>query len=154
MKTFGEKITLLRKQNGLNQKDVADNVGVSRPSYSDYENDRTEPKFNTIVLIADFFEVSTDFLLKNETVKGKVNENEDFGFSPKKGKVKGKVMGKVIVENRQNPSSMVSEPDAPYGIRLSENERQALREVITTKNQLIQALEDKIKMLEEQLKLK
>ena len=53
----------LRVSKGLYQKDVAKVLGVDRTTYVKYENGNSEPNLDMLVAIADFFDVSTDYLL-------------------------------------------------------------------------------------------
>ena len=53
----------LREQAGLRQIDVAKEIGLSRQAYCSYENDKREPDLATLCKLADFFEVSIDYLL-------------------------------------------------------------------------------------------
>lgn len=53
----------LRNIKGLNQKQVADFLGVTRPTYTRYEAGEREPDKHTLNLLADFFDVSIDYLL-------------------------------------------------------------------------------------------
>ncbi|MCT49399.1 XRE family transcriptional regulator, partial [Listeria monocytogenes] len=45
------------------QEDISKILGISRGAYSHIENGRNEPDMETIVKLADIFEVSTDYLL-------------------------------------------------------------------------------------------
>lgn len=67
MNHIGEKMLKnlrdLRKEVGLTQKEVAEKLNISQQTYSDYENCKTEPTIETLIAIANFFEVSTDYLL-------------------------------------------------------------------------------------------
>lgn len=62
-----EQLKILRKQKGLYQKDVANFLGVDRTTYVKYENGVSEPDYNTLVKLAEFFNVSVDYLLGRET---------------------------------------------------------------------------------------
>ena len=53
----------LRLENGLLQKDVAKNIGVSPQSYGYYENEVNQPDPATLIKLANFFKVSIDYLL-------------------------------------------------------------------------------------------
>ena len=66
MEILGQRLLLLRKQKGLAQKDVAERIGISFNSYCRYEKNEREPMAPTIVALADFFQVSTDYLLGRE----------------------------------------------------------------------------------------
>ena len=63
MEILGQRLLLLRKQKGLAQKDVAEAVGISFNSYCRYEKNEREPMAPTIVAMADYFNVSADYLL-------------------------------------------------------------------------------------------
>ena len=75
---IGGKIAELRKEQGLNQKELAKKIGVSRSALSLYEIDRREPDLETVKKIASLFGVTTDYLLGAEegnTMIGKrINE--------------------------------------------------------------------------------
>jgi len=74
--TIGEKISRERRLNGLTQEGLAKKVGISRSALSHYEKDRREPDYETLDELADFFEVSTDFLL-GRTDKQKETTNDE-----------------------------------------------------------------------------
>lgn len=58
-----EHLKELRKEKGLLQRDVADFLGVDRTTYVKYETGANEPDIEVIKKLADFFGVSTDYLL-------------------------------------------------------------------------------------------
>lgn len=59
---IGKQMKELRKDMGLTQQQVADKLNISRVNYTRYETDVVCPDFDTLVDIADFFNVSLDFL--------------------------------------------------------------------------------------------
>ena len=61
--TFGERLNQVRKEKGKTAQNMADMLGIGLPSYRAYESNNREPYFETLVKIADFLDVSTDFLL-------------------------------------------------------------------------------------------
>lgn len=63
---LSEKITELRKRNGLSQEEFGAEIGVSRQAVSKWEMAQSTPDLNKIMAMSDFFGVSTDFLLKDE----------------------------------------------------------------------------------------
>ncbi|MDD7026860.1 MAG: helix-turn-helix domain-containing protein [Lachnospiraceae bacterium] len=77
MMTLGEKITLLRKQKGWSQEELADKLDISRQSVSKWESLASVPELDKIVRLSELFEVSTDYLLKEETG----TYPEAFGYS-------------------------------------------------------------------------
>ena len=68
MKVFQENLIELRKRNNLTQKAVATELGITQPSYIRYENGTAEPTQETLVKIADLFDVSVDFLLGRKEI--------------------------------------------------------------------------------------
>ncbi|EDO0518221.1 helix-turn-helix transcriptional regulator [Listeria monocytogenes] len=64
---FGNRLKQLRKNNNKTQEDISKILGISRGAYSHIENGRNEPDMETIVKLADIFEVSTDYLLGKNT---------------------------------------------------------------------------------------
>ena len=61
-----EHLKLARKQSGMTQKEVADNIGVGQSTYKNYECGIREPNGDTIVELANLFNVTTDYLLGRE----------------------------------------------------------------------------------------
>jgi transcriptional regulator with XRE-family HTH domain len=61
--TFGECLTQLRKEFGMTQDELAKELGITRGSLSMYETDKRFPDKDILKSIADFFSVSTDYLL-------------------------------------------------------------------------------------------
>ena len=63
MKIFMDRLKEQRKLYGLTQRDMAERLGISQPSYIRYENGSAEPSLESLVKIADTFDVSVDYLL-------------------------------------------------------------------------------------------
>ncbi|MBP0725572.1 helix-turn-helix transcriptional regulator [Bacillus sp. RG28] len=63
---FRIRIVELRNANNLTQQDVADALNMPRTTYAGYENTDKEPDYDTLVKIANFYKVTTDYLLGNE----------------------------------------------------------------------------------------
>lgn len=66
---INEKLKKLRKIKGINQEQAAAEIGVSLSSYQKYERDKNSvtPSLDVLVKLADFYNVSTDYLLGRET---------------------------------------------------------------------------------------
>lgn len=71
---FGNILKKLREERGLTQSDLADKLNIARPTLTKYERNEREPKFGTLLKVAEFFNVSVDFLLGRTTIKDD-NEN-------------------------------------------------------------------------------
>ncbi len=63
MKMFQEKLLELRKTSHLTQREMAEKLDITQPSYIRYENGTSQPTLETLVKIADIFDVSVDYLL-------------------------------------------------------------------------------------------
>lgn len=61
---IGDILKELREDKGLTQEELAAILKISRTSVSMYESNTNEPSLTTLVAIADFFNVSTDYLLR------------------------------------------------------------------------------------------
>ena len=61
--SLNENIKALRIANGLNQVQFAKKLGVTKQCVSNWENDNVLPSIEMLIQIADFFHVSTDYLL-------------------------------------------------------------------------------------------
>lgn len=65
--SLNENIKKLRVARGMNQVEFARMLGVSKQCVSNWENDNVMPSVEMLVRIADFFKVTTDYLLgRNE----------------------------------------------------------------------------------------
>ena len=62
--TLADRIQQLRKQKGISQEELADRVGVSRQAVSKWESEQSTPDMDKVILLSDYFEVTTDYLLK------------------------------------------------------------------------------------------
>ncbi len=60
---FSQRVSLLRKQSGLSQKQLGESIGVSNKAICTMENGTRETTFEKLVRLAEFFHVSTDYLL-------------------------------------------------------------------------------------------
>lgn len=69
---FGIKLTELRKQRGLTQSDIAKVLGIARTTYSSYEQGRRSPDVDIQNKIADYFNVSLDYLHGREGTEAHV----------------------------------------------------------------------------------
>ena len=72
---LNEKLLKLRKERGLSQQQLADQLNVSRQSISKWELNESIPDIQNIVAMSQLFDVTTDYLLKDEMEKNQVNNN-------------------------------------------------------------------------------
>ena len=63
---LADKILMLRKKNGWSQEELAERAGVSRQAVSKWEGAQAIPDVDKILLLAELFSVTTDYLLKDD----------------------------------------------------------------------------------------
>lgn len=63
MNLFPERLTLLRTDRQLRQRELARSLHVSTSAISNYEQKLRYPDIDMLIRIADYFEVTTDYLL-------------------------------------------------------------------------------------------
>ena len=61
---IADRIQQLRKSKGISQEELANSIGVSRQAVSKWESAQSVPDIEKIILLSDYFETTTDFLLK------------------------------------------------------------------------------------------
>lgn len=73
--TFGEKLFKLRKEKGLSQEALAEQLNTTRQAISKWENGQGYPETEKLLLLGNIFEVSIDYLLKDTVVLNKESED-------------------------------------------------------------------------------
>ncbi len=68
MRTLGSRIKGLREQHRLSQKELAELLNVNSSTLSQYESDKRIPSDDIKIRIANYFNVSTDYLLGNSKI--------------------------------------------------------------------------------------
>lgn len=76
--TFGNRLKDLRKKHGLSMDELGKYIGTSSSRISDWENAKTHPSSNFVVALSDFFNVSTDWLLKGSEPNKDLNSKSNF----------------------------------------------------------------------------
>lgn len=92
-KDFPRIITLLREEKGLSQKKVANDLGISQPLLSHYEKGIRECGLDFVVKVADYYEVSCDFLL---------------------GRTANRTSGKIVIADIPDEDESILSSDKPY----------------------------------------
>lgn len=63
MATLGERLQQLQTERGILKKDIAKEVGLSIMGYYRYERGERQPTADVLIALADFFDVSIDYLV-------------------------------------------------------------------------------------------
>ena len=69
VETFAQKLAQARKDAGYTQRQVAEILMISKSTIASYEIGRTQPDIETLGKLADFYEVSADWLIGKKGVK-------------------------------------------------------------------------------------
>ena len=64
---LGKRITEIRKQNNMTQEDLAETLHVTRQTISNWENGKSYPDLESLVLISKQFDISVDMMLKEDS---------------------------------------------------------------------------------------
>lgn len=75
---LGKQIKMHRQEAHLSQEELANRVYVSRQTISNWENDKSYPDVNSLVLLSEIFQISLDNLIKGdiEVMKGEIQKEE------------------------------------------------------------------------------
>lgn len=85
-KTIGKFIAVMRKANGMTQKELGDKLFVSDKTVSRWERDECTPELSLIPAIAEIFGITTDELLRGEKNNSETRTSEDIKPSAKADK--------------------------------------------------------------------
>lgn len=66
---FSDRLKSLRKDLGLTQEELANKLNKTRSTIAGYETERKQPDYETLNKIADYFNVSVDYLLGRTNTK-------------------------------------------------------------------------------------
>ena len=74
---LGKKIKYYRNEKSLTQDNLAERIFVSRQTISNWENDKSYPDINSIILLSEVLEVSVDNLIKGDVEQMKLEINSE-----------------------------------------------------------------------------
>lgn len=78
---MGQRIAFLRKEKNMSQSETAKYLNISTSALSMYETGNREPNNELLSKLADFFGVSTDYLLGRESPKNNSLNWQDLGMA-------------------------------------------------------------------------
>lgn len=91
---LGEKIFKLRKEKGFSQEVLAEKLGTTRQAVSKWENNQGFPETEKLMQLSNIFEVSVDFLLKDEKT---IKNTDEKGFYVSREMTEGYLMNEKKV---------------------------------------------------------
>lgn len=77
METFKNRIKSARVNSGMSQQDLADRLGVTKQSVSQYERGMRKPDMETLIALGDVFNLSIDYLTGKSDVTLRFLTEED-----------------------------------------------------------------------------
>lgn len=63
MANFQERLKMVRKESGKKQREIAAALGLKLRGYQSYEMGESEPNIEKLMILADLFDVSIDYLV-------------------------------------------------------------------------------------------
>lgn len=109
---ISDRIQSLRKIKGISQEELADKIGVSRQAVSKWESEQSIPDIEKIILLSDYFEVTTDYLLKGiestQDSKAKKNIGAIFNIVATTLTIIGTVMGIFLWNETQRVGGLIA----------------------------------------------
>lgn len=99
METFGTRLGRIRKENNYTQETIANKLNVTAQAVSKWENDITSPDIDTLIKLADIFNISIDELV------GRVSN----AITTTKKDI-NKMILKIIVDSNENDKVRVNLP--------------------------------------------
>ena len=83
---ISQKILLQRKKKGISQEDLANALNVSRQAVSKWESSQSVPDMDKIVALSSYFNITTDYLLKDEIETISENDFQNIRYEAEKKK--------------------------------------------------------------------
>lgn len=81
------RLKFLREEKGLLQEDIGKLLNLSGRAIGNYENGKRDMSPDTIIKLANFFNVSTDYLLGKTDIRNETNEKAHIYMCPVYGKI-------------------------------------------------------------------
>lgn len=78
---FKERLKQLREERNLTQAQLAKELDLSQGTIGNWERGTREPDFETVKTLADYFEVTTDYLLGHEAAKNAAAQASAYRYS-------------------------------------------------------------------------
>lgn len=75
------KLKKIREEAGLSQQKLAESLGMAQQSIHSYENDLYEPDIKTLIMLADFFDTSVDYLIGHTEVRHKIEKLDKYDLN-------------------------------------------------------------------------
>ncbi|MBD1371950.1 helix-turn-helix transcriptional regulator [Hazenella sp. IB182357] len=126
MSTFSERLKKLRLKLDLSQSELASRLNIAKSTLAMYETGKREPNFETVRRIADFFDVSLDYLLGQSDYQTPMNK-----ISQSKIDDSNKEVPELSTLDLEKATEMIEKGMAHFrGRDLTEGDREFLAQMI------------------------
>ena len=76
--SLGQQLKKFRESQNLSQEDVAKKIGVTRQAVYKWENDKSYPDIDNLIILSEFYNVTLDDLIKgNDSFKKKIKIDDE-----------------------------------------------------------------------------
>lgn len=110
MNFFAKNISVLRKSFKVTQAEISENIGLKRNTWSNYENGASEPSFDGVMKIANYFDITLTELLEIDL--GRNNHLIEEIISRRKAEKRQSKTNKTFVTGQ--PDNVINEDTLPY----------------------------------------
>lgn len=106
---IGNNLKLLRKRLKKSQEEVAQELGLTRSSYSGYENGVAQPNLDYLILFSDYYKVSIDDLVRKDFSQFSDNDwsNIDKGLYADLGGQKLRILTSIVNQENEEMIEMI-----------------------------------------------
>ena len=115
-----ERIQELRKQKGVSQEELANELGISRQAVSKWESGQSFPELDNIIALSDYFGVSADYILKGTPYVAKTQTP----IPPKERTNPTELMRRYI--ERKNAESESEEKEVLFQLAMTQKQKSVL----------------------------
>lgn len=119
METFGTRLAMIRKEHHFTQNEIADRLNISAQAVSKWENDLTLPDINTLVDLADIFDMTVDELVGKKKSESKYVE-------PQQRKDINAMMLRITVDSKGGDKVRINLPMAIIKVMVEGNSQVAI----------------------------
>lgn len=75
--SIGSRLVELRKKKGLSQAALSEKLGINRSTYAEWEIGRRRPELDSLIKLAEYYNISTDFILGLDRAAVAAGLNDD-----------------------------------------------------------------------------
>ena len=129
----------LRKAKGLTQEEIASILDVKLSTYQKYERDAISPPYDTLIKIADFYDVTTDYLLGREPAQPEPNPFENIKLTKEQEEEANKNYKMLTPKDKAIVASIIQAFVAAHKKDQPEQPKESSMEYVGTVGEILKA---------------